>query len=88
MNFDFLLLAPSLMCYTVSDAPALQPTRAHNHGKQLLDISSNDEKRENAMDAMFASAKNVDDDDHQKLKNATTCKEDEEVAEDEWVSDS
>ena len=74
------------MSYTVSDVPPPQHAHANNHAKQLLDISHTHEHRENAMDAMFASAKNVDDDDHQKMKHATTSKEEEEVADDEWVS--
>ncbi|KAJ8656435.1 hypothetical protein O0I10_007758 [Lichtheimia ornata] len=68
----------------LSDAPPPQHAHANNHAKQLMDITTTHEHRENAMDAMFASAKNVDDDDHQKMKHATTSKEDEEVAEDEW----
>lgn len=75
-----------MVSFTVSDAPPPQHAHANNHAKQLMDITTTHEHRENAMDAMFASAKNVDDDDHQKMKHATTSKEDEEVAEDEWVS--
>lgn len=81
----FFQLTRSLI-HTVSDAPPPQHANANNHAKQLMDITTTHEHRENAMDAMFASAKNVDDDDHEKMKHATTSKEDEEVADDEWVS--
>lgn len=51
---------------SLSDAPPPQHANANNHAKQLMDITTTHEHRENAMDAMFASAKNVDDDDHEK----------------------
>jgi hypothetical protein len=70
---------------TVSKAPPLPQTAAKKKFAIGKKEASDDEKRKELMQKMFATAKDVEDKAEQS-KSASVKDEEKEVADDEWVS--